>query len=76
MQDDLEYLCDATRGQDTTVDAETLDIILTRTQHGMQAVAEKVLQKTQDKIDTLPAIARRNTQNVKSDLHSKVHKQG
>lgn len=75
MQDDLEYLRDATRGHDAAVDAETLDMILVRTQQGMQAVAEKMLQQTQDKIATLPAIARRNIQqqNTDPDLHS--HKQ-
>ncbi len=67
MQDDLEYLREATRGEATAADAETLDMILTRTQQGMQAVAERVLQTTQDRITTLPVISRKNVQNATSD---------
>lgn len=76
MQDDLDYLRDATRGRagegDAGMDADTLNMVIARTQQGMQTVAERVLQTTQDKIATLPAIARRS----KPELHDKSPRQG
>lgn len=75
VQDDLQYLrAAATKGFSeegcpTSVDLETLDMVITRTEQGMQAVAEKVLHSTDDHITTLPAVARRSKDlNTKPDL--------
>ena len=85
VQDDLEYLRAAARGGRggeseaglDGVDAETLEMILARTQQGMQAVAEQVLQTTQDKITTLPAVARKeNAESAKPSVQKKAPKPG
>lgn len=77
MQDDLQYLrAAAAKGfadeGERSADLKTLDMVISRTEQGIQAVAEKVLQSTHDHIDTLPAVARRaNSKDVKSDLQKK-----
>jgi len=72
VQDDLQYLRTATtRGlADSSggeghrpVDLETLDMVIARTEEGMKAVAEKVLNSAHDDIVTLPAVARRENLN-------------
>lgn len=81
VQDDLQYLRAATtRGfteSDRDVDLRALDMVLNRTEQGIQAVAEKVLQSTHDHITTLPAVARTGNatdEDVKSDTHVKFKK--
>ena len=50
-------------------------MVLNRTEQGVQVVAEKVLQSTQDRIATLPAVARRATSSNKSDQNVRHKKQ-
>lgn len=70
----MQYLrAAATRGfadGERSTNLKTLDMVITRTEEGLQAVAEKVLQSTHDHIGTLPAVARTgNFRDVKSDPH-------
>ena len=65
VQDDLQYLrAAANRGfaaddSDKSTDLKTVDMVIARTEQGIQAVAERVLQSTHDHISTLPAVARK-----------------
>lgn len=71
----MQYLrAAATRGfaetgeGDTSVDLETVKMVLARTEQGMHTVAEKVLHSTHDNITTLPAVARKT--NIQSETHT------
>lgn len=71
----IRGLVDSGAGEgDASVDMEALDMVIARTEQGMQAVAEKVLQSTHDHITTLPAVARREHAkqvSMKADPHMK-----
>lgn len=72
VQDDLQYLrAAANRGfvaddGDKSTDMKTVDMVIARTELGIQAVAERVLQSTHDHISTLPAVARKGKSK---DIH-------
>ena len=77
VQDDLQYLRDAaTKGFASdvgSIDLETLDEVITRTEQGVQAVAEKVLHSSQNHITTLPAVARKKETNGKAESDLQTH---
>lgn len=78
VQDDLQYLRDAAAkgfaGDVGSVDLQTLDVVITRTEQGVQAVAEKILHSAQNHITTLPAVARKKETNGKAETDIHTHR--
>ena len=78
VQDDLQYLRAAANAGESSVDVKTLDMVLNRTEQGIQAIAERVVHSTHDQITTLPTVAQRghskDTSSINSHPHPRDHK--
>ena len=73
VQDDLQYLRAAANAGESSVDVKTLDMVLNRTEQGIQAIAERVVHSTHDQITSLPAVAPRGRSKDTSSINSHPH---